>query len=368
MAALPEPQFVERDAQAILAECIASYELAAGRTLLPSQVERLVIDLIVYRELLTRAAIQDAAKQNLLAYARYPMIDLLAQIVGTSRIPARPARVPLRFAVAEAPGSPLVVPMGTKVRTKNRRAIFATEAEATIEAPATYVDVVAVCEAPGIVGNGYGAGSMELVALPPFPLTLTVLSESGGGAASESTEALRARIPTVLDTRAAAGPKTAYEAHARGAHVDVLDAVALSPDEGLVRVVVLVRPGADEATVIDAVEAVVGADDVKPLTDTVGVEAPAAVTYSITATLAVSSGLTGEEEVAILTAATAAVEAFAAERASGLGRSVALSQVYVVLSVPGVVSVPTLSLGGPSTVVVDADEVAECTSITVELA
>jgi phage-related baseplate assembly protein len=368
MADLPEPQYVTRDASQILAECIASYEASAGRTLLPTQVERLVIDLIVYREMLMRAALQDAAKQNLLKYSRYPMIDLLAEIVGTDRIPARPATVPLRWSIAAPAGSPQVIPSGTKVRTKNRRAVFVLLADATIATGATYVDTVATCEAPGIVGNGYGPGSIELVAAAPFPLTLTVLAESGGGAPSESTDALRARVPTVLDTRAAAGPKEAYEAHARGAHVDVIDVVALTPSPGLVRIVVLPRAGSVPATVVAAVEAAVTAPNVKPMTDTVAVEAAVAVTYAITGTLEVAPGLTTEEETAIVAAATASATAFAAERAAGLGRSVALSQAYVALSVSGVISVPSLSLGGPSTVVVPADQVADCTAINVVIA
>jgi len=363
---LPEPSLVDRDGAAILAECIASYEAAAGRTLLPAQAERLVIDLMVYRELLVRSAIQDAGLQNLLAYARYPMIDLLGQIVGATRIAAVPAKVSVRFALAAPAVSPQTVVAGTKYRTTDRRATFALLADAVIETGASSVDAIATCTAPGIVGNDYGAGSLERVASPPFAYTITVLEPSSGGAASEGTEALRERIPTVLDARAAAGPEAAYEAHARGAHVDVIDVVALSPSPGQVSVVVLPRAGADAGAVVDAVELAVGAYDVRPMTDTVVVEEAEAVTYYIDATIEVADGLTSEEEDAIRDAATASAQAYADARASGLGLHPYLSSIYVALSVPGVVSVPSLDTNEPFTI--GRAQYASCTAITVAVA
>jgi phage-related baseplate assembly protein len=83
---LPEPSFVTRDPEAVTAEMVASWEATAGKTLYPGQVESLLIDLIAYRESLVRIAIQEAAKQNLVAYAIYPMLDYLGQLVGVQRI------------------------------------------------------------------------------------------------------------------------------------------------------------------------------------------------------------------------------------------------------------------------------------------
>ncbi|XLM22137.1 baseplate protein, partial [Chromobacterium piscinae] len=88
---LPEPDFIPRDPAAITAEIIAQYEQISGKTLYPAQVERLLIDVIAYRETLVRIGIQEAAKQNLVAYARAPMLDYLGQLVGVTRLPAQPA-------------------------------------------------------------------------------------------------------------------------------------------------------------------------------------------------------------------------------------------------------------------------------------
>lgn len=73
--ALPTPEFINRDPQTIIAEMKADYEARTGKTLEPAQVETLLINAFAYRESLLRNQIQDAALQNLVAFARYPMID-----------------------------------------------------------------------------------------------------------------------------------------------------------------------------------------------------------------------------------------------------------------------------------------------------
>lgn len=75
--AIAEPNFIDRDPAQITSEMIAQYEDASGKKLYPAQAERLLIDLFAYRENLVRIAIQEAAKQNLVAYSRAPMLDYL---------------------------------------------------------------------------------------------------------------------------------------------------------------------------------------------------------------------------------------------------------------------------------------------------
>lgn len=83
---LPEPSFIDRDPQVVTAELVAMYESLTGKTLYPAQPERILVDLIAYREQLLRIAIQEAAKQNLVEYAIYPMLDYLGELVGVTRL------------------------------------------------------------------------------------------------------------------------------------------------------------------------------------------------------------------------------------------------------------------------------------------
>src|SRR5882762_9378368 len=114
---LPPPTFIN-DADGlspnlILADMVAAFQAAAGRTLQPAQVERLLINLYAYRESLVRNAIQYAAQQNLLAFASFPMIDYLGQLLGVARLQAQPATTTLQFSLQ----NPLTVAFTVAART-----------------------------------------------------------------------------------------------------------------------------------------------------------------------------------------------------------------------------------------------------------
>src|SRR5271163_2274417 len=118
---LPPPTFVS-DADGlnpnlILADMIAAFQAAAGRTLQPAQVERLLINLYAYRESLVRNAIQFAGQQNLLAFAAFPMLDYLGQLLSVSRLPAQGATTTLQFTMAEPLSISYIIAAQTQVGT-----------------------------------------------------------------------------------------------------------------------------------------------------------------------------------------------------------------------------------------------------------
>lgn len=83
---LPPPDFFERDPQAIAAALVADIEARTGQELRPGQYDRLLADAVAYLESLFRIAANEAARQNLLAYARYPMLDYLGELWGVARL------------------------------------------------------------------------------------------------------------------------------------------------------------------------------------------------------------------------------------------------------------------------------------------
>ena len=94
------PSFIDRNPQQVLQELVAQYEAMSGRTLYPAQIERLLIDLVAYRESLTRELIQDTALQNLVAFARAPYLDLLGELQGVTRLGATAAYTTVRLVFA----------------------------------------------------------------------------------------------------------------------------------------------------------------------------------------------------------------------------------------------------------------------------
>src|ERR1700688_46887 len=116
---LPPPTFVN-DADGlnpnlILADMVAAFQSAAGRTLQPAQVERLLINLYAYRESLVRNAIQYAGQQNLLAYAAFPMLDYLGQLLSVTRLPGQGSSTTLEFTLTNALSVSYTINAGTPV-------------------------------------------------------------------------------------------------------------------------------------------------------------------------------------------------------------------------------------------------------------
>src|SRR5713226_3381941 len=154
---LPAPVFVADadglDPNLILADMVAAFESAAGRTLQPAQVERLLINLYAYRESLVRNAIQYAGQQNLLAYSIFPMIDYLGQLLGVARLGAEGAVTTLQFTLQNALTLPFTIPAGTQAGTADGEFVFATNADLIVAAATTVASVTATCTTAGPNAN-----------------------------------------------------------------------------------------------------------------------------------------------------------------------------------------------------------------------
>ncbi len=196
---LPPPVFVNDadglDPNLILADMIAEFEAASGRTLQPAQVERLLINLYAYRESLVRNAIQYAAEQNLLAFASFPMLDYLGQLLSVNRLASQPALTTLQFTLTGALTVPFTIAAGTLIGTSDGQFAFATTATISIAAGATTGSVAAAATAPGAAANGYLTGQVN-VQLKPNALiaSVTNTNTTTGGSAPETDDHLRTRI------------------------------------------------------------------------------------------------------------------------------------------------------------------------------
>lgn len=175
----------------------------------------------------------------------------------------------------------------------------------------------------------------------------------------ESDADFRARVQLAPEGFSVAGPDGAYIYHALTVP-GVRSVSVASPTPGEVVVYVLSNSGdgTPDAALLEAVEAVLSADDMRPLTDHVTVQAATIVEYDVVASLILADGPAPES---VQTEAQAAIEAYVAER-HALGRGVALSGIYKALHVSGVIRV---DLTEPTAdVSVEESEAAYCTSVT----
>ena len=202
-----------------------------AKTLYPAQAERLLIDLWAYREMLVRVAVQEAAKQNLVAFAREPMIDYLGELVGC--IPSCPRSLPpppLQFSVDEALAIDVLIPAGTRVSASDS-VIFATDTDVVLKAGLLLVNVTSTCTEPGTAGNGWQPAQVSqlLDEIDNVDLLVSNLTASSGGSEQEDDDRLRERIRLAPESFTNAGSRGAYRFHAMQAHPNIVDVAVLSP-------------------------------------------------------------------------------------------------------------------------------------------
>lgn len=362
---LSEPDFISRDPAQVVNDIVVSYQDSSGKTLYPAQPERVMIDVIAYRESLLRIAFQEAAKQNLIQYASGAILEHHALMFGLTRLGALKADTTLRF-TADNDGrpTPITIPAGTQIRTKDAKQIFVTLEEITLELNDTYLDVEAEALTAGAAANAYPVDTItDPLSSIAWLESVTNTRESEGGADVESDEQLRVRVMQAPETFSVAGSRGAYQFWSLSAHPSIIDVSIDSSLPGRVEVYPLATNGIPSQDVLDSVTEILSDTKVRPLTDTVSVIAPAQVTYSITATVILftktpSSGTQNEIE--------SRLEAFTDKQRQRLGRDIVPNQIISI--VQGVAGVYNVTLAEPNALVsIGRNEFADCVSITVTL-
>lgn len=162
-------------------------------------------------------------------------------------------------------------------------------------------------------------------------------TETGTSAVLESDDDFRRRMVLAPEGYSVAGPRGAYIFHALSADNDVLDASAISPDPGEVVVTVLSRTGTGvpSAPVLAAVTAALSAEDVRPITDQVTVQAATIVNFAISATL---TYYLGPDKSVVTANAMAALNAYLAANRR-LGRSITRAGIIGAIMVEGLQNV-----------------------------
>lgn len=360
---LPPPSFIERNPDTIVAEMIADYQNRVGRVLEPAQAERLLINALAYRELLLRNQVQQAAQQNLVAFATFPMLDYLGELLGVTRLPATAAECTITYTLV-AGHTGVTIPSGHRVGSVDGRVIFTTKAAVPVVAGTTTASVAAICQTVGVAGNSYLAGDVSEILDPlPFISAAANTATTAGGSDEETDEQLRERIRLAPSAFSTAGSRGAYQFHARAAHPTIIDVAVTSPTPGTVNIYPLVQGGGTTPTeVLNAVLAACSADKVRPLTDTVAAVAPTEVTYSITVQLVL---YTGADQSAITAQVQQALEAYRDGRGGLLGLDIIRAQIIQACVVEGVYNVTVVSPAAD--IIIPETSFGRCTSIGVSV-
>lgn len=355
---LPEPNFIDRDPEAITAEIVAMYEEKSKKTLYPAQIDRIMIDIIAYRETLIRTGIQEAAKQNLLAFAVAPMIDYLGQLVGVDRLPAQSSRSFLRFAIPTPLLTELVIDVGTRAESNDGSVAFETEEVAVIPAGQLFVDISSICTVAGVIGNDWQPGQIsnlvDAIGNDDIDVTVTNRTITSGGDEEEDNDHLRDRIRLAPESFSTAGPELAYEFHVKSVHqsiiavgirgpeLEIVDGELVSNNEvpaGCVFLYPLTKTGLPDENLLSLVRASLTGKKKRPLTDYVQVFAPTPVDFTIDAGIELDPDTDVDSTLAL---AITAAEAYKAAQQSDLAKDIVPRQVIKLLQPDGVHDVTLL--------------------------
>ena len=291
--ALDDISFADKNPDNITREILERYTALTGRSLSPADPVRLFLDAIILAIIQQRNIIDIAAKSNLLAYASGSYLDHIGAWLGVTRLEASHSSCTVKFTLSAVKDYPVLIPAGTRISPGNN-IYFAVSETHTIAAGQKSITVSASCTTAGEAGNGYIAGQInKLVDVFPYEMSVENLNETSGGSDIESDEAFRDRIQIAPESFSTAGPVKAYEYFARSAHQDIIAVSVVGPPEtqpGHVEIYPLMTGGelpSDE--VIEAVEAICSADDIRPDTDYVHVLKPQKVAYNVDVTYWIDS-------------------------------------------------------------------------------
>lgn len=289
---LPEISFIDNLSledvlNMMLTDYAAEYENTTGEsgTLCAGDTERMVLNscaLLFYQML---QYIDNAGKSNLLGYSYGENLTHLAATRGLIRKEPEYSQVKLRFTLSEIRGETIGIPGGSRASDKNGH-YFATTEYAEIPAGSLYVDVDAEAVEAGTTNNGLTAGTINIIVdTLPYIASVTNISESKGGADTESDDSLTRRAFLSPGQYSTAGSEAAYEYHAMSFRSDIMDAKAYKSNDMEVTVHFLLTDGSiPDETDMSVMHEYLSRPEIHPLTDLLVVSAPDEIGYDVNLT------------------------------------------------------------------------------------
>lgn len=364
---LPEINFIETDINTILNEMINTYQdiyyeqTGIKKTLYPGDPLRIFIYSQALRELNLRNAFNEAAKQNLLAYAKGYFLDQIGVRNTVTRLEAEHATTLMKFTLSAVQSTKFLIPKGFKVSPGNE--LFFSLAEDTyIPAGETSVEAIVICDTAGEVGNGLLPGQITTIVEPLAYLESVInLDESHGGTDREDDEDFRQRIRLSPEGFSVAGPENAYSYIAKSYSSSIADIKTTSPSDGCVDILVLLKNGEiPDGSFLTKMEAFFSAKDKRPLTDKVTVSAPTAVNYTVDLDYFISSSNEGVVTT-IQEKITNAINEYVLWQKQKIGRHINQSELIKLVMAAGASRVV---IRNPLYTEITEGQVAICNSIT----
>lgn len=334
-------KFVDTDSDRLMSSLTEQYEALTKRTLLPDDPDRVFISWLAQLITQERSLINFAAGQNLPSRAIGENLDALGEFYNVKRPQAKPAEVEVRFEISAPQTSATAIPKGTRITDKSQTLIWETVKDTAVAIGAVYAVTTAVCQTAGETGNGYLEGQINTlidVDNVPFFKAVTNTQTSSGGSETADDTSYYELMRQGMEAYSVAGPKGAYEYHAKAVSTAIADVCAINPKNkpGHVEIYAIMTDGtiADSGTKQDILDAC-RSDTVRPLTDMVEVCDPAQVAFNVTLTYYVDKN--SQQPIGdIQTSVNATVSEYLAWQTAKIGRDINPSQLMWLLRNSGI--------------------------------
>lgn len=338
---LPDVNFIDTDAEKVINDMIAGYEAAyyeqTGKVkkLYPGDPIRIFLYSQALREVQLRVMLNDAAKQNLLKYARNEVLENLGAFSKTDRLEATAARVKVRFTLSAGRPTSEVIPAGTRVSPGND-IYFETIEETMIPSGTLFVDVVTECTQAGTIGNDFTPGQINILVDPlPYNANVANIETSNGGVERESDDSYRERIHLAPEGYSVAGPDGAYEYFVRQFSPLITDVKISSPSDGVVDIRVLLQNGEIPGdTFLNGLDEFMSDKSRRPLTDKVEIGAPSVIYYDLDVTYYLkNTDISVEQE--LINKIETAIDEYIVWQRSKIGRDINPSELTARMIIAG---------------------------------
>lgn len=362
------PNFINRDPDAIMAEVTAEFESKLGRPLQSGQFEQLVAQIISYFEVLLLERFNAGMAQLLVQFSNAPILDYIAALVAVERLPAANAGCTVKFNLVSGHGS-VVLPIGTRVASQDGQHIFEVVDDITIAAGEVEVETLVTAQIAGKSANGIPIGGINTILDPIAWISSVENTEpTSGGSDVETDEQLRERIKLAPSQFSVAGPRQAYMFFAKSANPSIIDVSVADANEtgqpGVVTIVPLCEDG-NYTQVIQDIENVCNAENIRPLNDKLDVKPPSEVHYNLEVDLTLFTGSNSND---VESKVIMALEDFTDAKSKRLGLDIVRSAIVQVCRLPEVYDVKIVSPSfATGNIIIDFNEVPICDSISVNV-
>jgi len=352
----------------IVNEMIADYEARYREltgeelTIYPADSRRILINVTAGKIYQLATIINERHKLNFLQYMYGDFLKNWASNFGFDKDGRESASVKLRFHLADAQKTDIVIPKGTRA-TSGNGIFFATDEDTIIAAGEEYTDTNATCTEKGTIGNNYAIGQINSIA-DPVNLIESVenTTESSGGHDEYTDSELRELIYNFPERYSTAGSEGAYKELAMAYSTNIVDAKIITNNEAVVQIYILLQNGkVPDEEYCKKVQTFIYDLKESPDTDKIEVRAPEINKYEINATYYIPEE---KKEIAdgIKEAIMDAVEEFAEYTKTKVGRSI---NPGILTAYANAAGASRIQISSPDFQKIGESEVAVCRQINV---